>query len=125
MTATKHTPGPWRYIRCSDEEFSHPGIEALNDTFSVVILGFKDDPNDDGGVRGRTAEEAEANAHLIAAAPDLLAFANRVDANLTAIHGSIEAHPGSQPDCYEWLKEAAAIWRECKAAIAKAEGRAE
>lgn len=106
MTAPKHTPAPWRYIRRSDEEFSHPSIESLDDKFSVVILGFKDDPNDDGGVRGRTAEEAEANAHLIAAAPELLEAAK-------GIINSIEN--GNGVVCY----------RALMAAIAKAEGRAE
>ena len=62
---------------------------------------------------------------LFAAAPDLLAFAKRVDDNMGYIHGGIDNHPGHAPDCNQWLKDALEIWRECKAAIAKAEGRAE
>jgi hypothetical protein len=106
MTAPKHTPAPWRYIRRSDKEFSHPSIEALDDTFSVVILGFKDDPKDDGGVRGRTTGEAEANAHLIAAAPDLLAA-------LQTLVEQAERHDA-----------VGLYWDQARAAIAKAEGSA-
>jgi len=111
MTAPKHTPAPWRYIRRSDEEFSHPSIEALDDTFSVVILGFRDDPNDDGGVRGRTLEEAEANAHLIASAPDLLEALKRSVVALEECADCLDSYRIGQLEA-------------ARAAIAKAEGRA-
>ena len=60
---SKHTPGPW-YIY---EDGDSPGIEAS--ACSIVVFGLEED---DGGVGGRTTEEAKANARLIAAAPDLL-----------------------------------------------------
>lgn len=64
----KHTPGPWSVF--SEESFGvRPGIEATELDFSVVMFGASDD---DAGVRGRTPEEAEANAQLIATAPDML-----------------------------------------------------
>lgn len=102
MDTPKHTPGPWSYFKGNFAHLEHPGIEALDDTFSVVILGYKDRTEDDGGVRGRTAEEAEANARLIAAAPDLLAALKEILA----------------ADCKRTQEQAAA-------AIVKAEGRVE
>jgi hypothetical protein len=67
INADKFTPGPWT---ADIEEFWHHGIEASSAT--IIIVGDKDDKHDDAGVRGATDEEAEANARLIAAAPDLL-----------------------------------------------------
>jgi hypothetical protein len=63
----EHTPGPWEVF--PGERF-HPGIEGMDGKISVVIYA---DQDEDYGVHGRTPEEALANAHLIAAAPDLLA----------------------------------------------------
>lgn len=62
----KHTPGPWM-VEPGNGGAIYPGIEAPE--FSVVVFG---DDNDDGGVRGRNPVETLANAHLIAAAPELL-----------------------------------------------------
>jgi len=104
---TKHTPGEWFIEKELPTE--HPGIESnvFGKFFSVVIWGNAEATNDDSGVRGRTPEEAMANAHLISAAPDLL------DA-LEAIMGS---------DVFEW-NGSAAFWLQdkVKAAIAKAKG---
>ena len=57
MSAVSHTPGPWRYRK---------GDDVLP---AVVQRG------DEGGfvVQGLSRERAEADARLIAAAPDLLA----------------------------------------------------
>ena len=65
---SKHTPGPWKVW-----DGFYPGIEGPNDR-SVIIFG---DKNENSGVHGGEPEESyseerEANAHLIAAAPDLL-----------------------------------------------------
>lgn len=64
-----HTPGPWKAFITDDDW--RPGIDANG--FAIVLIGDKDDPHDDGGVRGRTNEEAVANAKLMAAAKELLA----------------------------------------------------
>jgi hypothetical protein len=69
MTETKHTPGPWEIFSPDAGPDYHPGIEALEGSFSIVVYGDEDDVT---GVQGRTRPEALANAHLIAAAPDLL-----------------------------------------------------
>lgn len=60
---TKHTPGPWKR-----------GSEIEGDEYACVVLG-----GEYNGIIARakvdvytTDEEAEANAKLIAAAPDLL-----------------------------------------------------
>lgn len=92
MTA-KHTPGPWG-IRDENETFISIGAEthhSLVDTWAI-----------DDGV---SKEQMEANARLIAAAPELL------DALLLAVSRQ-SYKPGDGPD---W-------WEICRAAIAKATG---
>lgn len=66
--SAKHTPGPWSIITSETCDL-YAGIES--DDFSIVVIGYPEE-DDDGGVRGKTPEEALANAHLIAAAPELL-----------------------------------------------------
>jgi hypothetical protein len=58
MTQSKHTPGPWRYQESSDA-YTH--IVRAGENYFICQL-----PQDTSG-------KAEANARLIAAAPDLLA----------------------------------------------------
>lgn len=73
---TKHTPGPWtvEHGLSSDQAKYTPGIDANGETFTVILYGIKRE-GDACGIRGRTDDEQEANARLIAAAPELLAFA--------------------------------------------------
>lgn len=62
-TKTKHTPGPWSV---------DPDFDAVDDgDYTREVF---DDPEQRlvATVHGDTAEEAAANARLIAAAPDLL-----------------------------------------------------
>lgn len=66
--ADKFTPGPWR-VAVPDARY--PGIDSDVANTSIVVFG--DAGESDQGIQGRTQEEATANAHLIAAAPDLLA----------------------------------------------------
>lgn len=65
---TKHTKGKW-VIYPGLNSFEFPGIEAIHESgnFSIVCVG-----NDFEGVQGRNKDEIQANAKLIAAAPDLL-----------------------------------------------------
>lgn len=61
---TKHTPGPW--TRTEGERFKHDrgaGVKAASDQYIAAAL----DRN-----RYDLDEEVEANARLIAAAPELL-----------------------------------------------------
>lgn len=59
------TPGPWRVY---ENDARYPGIEA--EGLSIVVFGNEGDEHD-AGVQGKTKAEAEANAHLIAAASEM------------------------------------------------------
>jgi hypothetical protein len=69
MTDTKHTPGPWKVYRAQNGLIIGIGVDRPNDEDHAVGVT---DPGfglwGDGG-------ERDANARLIAAAPDLLEFA--------------------------------------------------
>ena len=86
MTDTTHTPGPWAVSQPSGNYIDTP-------TGSVAALTY-----------GAT----KADAHLIAAAPDLLAALEHVDAYL--------APEGDEEDVYNYIR---AI---IKGAISKAQG---
>lgn len=93
-----HTPGPWH----SDATVSfhdRPDLPCVVDQFRLVVAQCWDD--------GHSADECEANASLISAAPELLAA-------LKSSVGAMEVlgHPAN----YGALAKA-------NAAIAKAEGR--
>lgn len=67
---SKHTPGPWKYFelehtKSNDKSYWH--IEAGNGFYGSMKNGFE--------IAGHMSE---ANARLIAQAPDLRAFAERV-----------------------------------------------
>lgn len=88
MTQTsKHTPGPWRIADSGNHKAvlatrDRPGAHG-HDTLCQVLDLFRPwDPS------GRV--ETEANAHLIAAAPDLLAAC---EAWTKAAHAGIDADP--------------------------------
>ena len=67
---TKHTKGEW-YWFWNGYYFEIRGTEALSPNISVTIISKKDHPNfDDNDICEKP--EAESNAKLIAAAPDLL-----------------------------------------------------
>ena len=98
---SKHTTGPWkRDLRQRDLIEGGPG------TFVAQVLNHFN-PN-----RADSALIFEANAHLIAAAPDLLAALERLCAQIEA-----------QPNADVLLVPFAAIQR-AQAAIAKAKGGA-
>ena len=82
---SKHTPGPWT------ADYNKPYDQWWVSQF-------------DGNPVATTKQEP--NAHLIAAAPDLLAALKEIVAGISV---------GTNPD-HPWIKEA-------RAAIAKAEGR--
>jgi hypothetical protein len=118
MENTKHTPAPWKVLVGGGEDLAHPGVDTEDESLSIVILGFKDSDEDDGGVRGSNYNEALANAHLIAAAPDLLeALKAMVDKFDSEIH--------SEYDDTSMLKDRLSEANFARLIIAKAEGRAE
>lgn len=110
MSTQKHTQGPWRS--------NYPQIttqEGMALTVAVVLSREDNNPRADSAAKTKT--EAEANAHLIAAAPDLLAALKLALPCVeyaeieTASKGQNEAHDKCL-SALEWIR----------AAIAKAEG---
>ena len=103
---SKHTPGPWRVcVPCSSSDaYRHI---AYGEEFSVVC-----------SIEGRDAgtnATKNANARLIAAAPDMLATLKKAESwctNYKRVHGLGEDGPLSSD------------LAEIRAAIANAEGRA-
>lgn len=100
----KHTPGPWRW-EYSDEECTRP--IALAGPGKDVILASED-------ATGPRAYVSEADARLIAAAPDLYAACK---ASMTAIRETIRRPMGVQPDSATEALDLIAT------ALDKAEGR--
>lgn len=91
---TEHTPGPWKLIPADGITFKWPAIQR----------------GEEGGfvVKGRSDLQAKADAHLIAAAPDMLECLKLIMGNSTNFR----------------LKAPDYMIDKIDAAIAKAEGRA-
>jgi hypothetical protein len=69
-------------------------------------------------------QEQEANARLIAAAPDLLDFAKAIDASWTEYHPSGPyGYTTTLCGLGNLSEETIALWKAARAAIAKAEGK--
>ena len=96
MTKPKHTPGPWSSVK-------YTGIIADSKNMRIARA-------DSGG----PAEVDEANACLIAAAPELLAALKEFVADIEAIDET-----GA---CLDW-PDLAVSYRKAKAALNKAEGK--
>lgn len=102
-----HTPGPWRtdpnyyiYVWAADSKMVADLPFEPEETFIARMRGVG---------RGATPAEQKANAHLIAAAPDLLAALRLWDNGCY-----VEGGPYPDCDCYGC---------RTRRAIAKAEGR--
>jgi hypothetical protein len=108
---TKHTPGPW-----------YSGIDDW-----CVYAGTRNAPNQPYVVREMAAQNREANARLIAAAPDMLEALKAANLELRSALGgplSIDREENRTP---ARLAQRDSIWTAIQtneAAIAKAEGRA-
>lgn len=103
MSAPKHTPGPWEFrvyaggcIIVSKHDAPGRSVRDWLKGVSVIVDAQIDD--DQGN-----AHEASPDAHLIAAAPELLKA-------LKDLEGSFEKHRPKS------------MWDAARAAIAKAEG---
>jgi hypothetical protein len=72
---TKHTPGPWLIHSTSDLHMNDRDVARVGDRLKVVSHTAPD---------GMTLPELQANARLIAAAPDLLAALEGVMALATS-----------------------------------------
>ena len=79
---TKHTPGPWKIGHHEGLPANHVAIDApLHGELALVVWKFESE---------KRTPRCEANARLIAAAPDLLAEAQAVVKTLQAmaVHAS-------------------------------------
>lgn len=104
MTKGKHTPGPWHLVWWGNEEYPYP--------LSVVADG--------AWIARNGTTSSEANAHLIAAAPDLLdALTGALDSLLFA-QAEIKAQAAIPEDDSEMMQDRIDAAR---AAIAKARGQ--
>lgn len=118
-----HTPGPWAY-RWSDFSDKYEVYEIYgNDDYGVgsgientaiAEINDLDDSEDDSQPLN------EANARLIAAAPDMLAALQKIDADWA------ETFPDGPDGNRDWhglgklSDETAEVWRSIRAAIARA-----
>lgn len=100
MDKQKHTPGPWKAAHNAPFRWAIHG--PRNEWIAQTDAAF-----DDGS--SGSPDACEANARLIAAAPDLLAVCRAVVAGTNAKNGFVGV--GSD------------IYMAARAAIAKAEGR--
>ena len=98
-----HTPGPWT------KQGGYLTIYTLTDCATNAIAHTLHHANSNGSTV--TREQAEANANLIAAAPDLLAACKRIEAWFDGCIGRGELRPNVELDAI-------------RAAIAKAWGAA-
>ena len=97
---TQHTPGPWRYVKANPSPTS--GAHLISGDRPGYLAEVRDCGSGDVG----------ANARLIAAAPDLLAAAQRV---FDDAHDRGETHDKGSDVLY-------ADWQALADAIAKAKG---
>jgi hypothetical protein len=113
-----HTPGPWieqetETIVDIDGVGGWQDIGPADGNPVAIALGWSAWPRED--------PEQEANARLIAAAPDLFAFANALDASWAESFPEGPDGPCEIPAIGGHLAdEHRALWLQCRAAIAKA-----
>ena len=120
-----HTPGPWCRHFCSavaeqaDGEYeAATGITNISEA-EFAATGRRGDlmawvPHD---------RDHEANAHLIAAAPELLSQL-KMAADFISGHNECLSVPSGSGD-RQWNDYCVGLLEDCKAAIDKAEGRGE
>lgn len=113
MTTFKHTPGPWMVSKNG----------AQGSTFLVWRTDTDQPQGDDFRNRGYALitkhVHGEANARLIAAAPELLEALRYA---LDRLEATLERLPDTQENAL-WEQEAVKDFDKARAAIAKAEGK--
>lgn len=116
MSETKHTPGPWRVEEgttliwgdCNQDDTSSYGM-------GYPIAECRLTPSGSWAKGPKTYGEAEANAHLISAAPDLLEALESLIIKYVRLVNSGDAGFWNPEDDKEVIA--------ARAAIAKVEGR--
>jgi hypothetical protein len=114
-----HTPGPWAAQIIKREGAKIVGVGPFAPVGCTVAWVGADDTEQlaSGRVVERLSQEAQANANIIAAAPDLLAIIEALvsmrDESDFTYEGAYEAfHKGGAEE----------VWERARAAIAKARG---
>lgn len=106
-----HTPGPWTLdVPAHGTDYLHAGVKH-DDTGALITLLYV------ASERGRP--EAEANARLIAAAPELLQALRTAGHELRELGNVCLANDADRPNLLDVAAVALALER-CDAAIAKA-----
>ena len=109
--SAKHTPGPWRSEPCYRSGYT---VWGGTDAVPVCVVDTQDDEGRFGTIKN------EADARLIAAAPDLLSFAKLVLRGLES--GVVRAKPVIDVDPDAEQVDMRPLATIARAAIAKAEG---
>lgn len=110
---SKHTPGPWLVVWGSSEP--HIGASIIGDLpndYTVAEL-LNHLP---------VKHQCEANAYLISAAPDMLEALRAIDTFWSEDRPS-GPETKARSGFAELHETTRAVWRQIRAAIAKAEGR--
>ena len=100
-----HTPGPWRLLLSCGKQLFIYAADSVDPLF--IYLKTRKWPNKDADLR------------LIAAAPDLLEACEALDAQWTEDRPEGPDTPG-RDRCPEMHETTKAVWRQLRAAIAKA-----
>jgi hypothetical protein len=121
---TKHTPGPWTVLKAEPLEQNAWHVGTGEDpSFADVICRVIDRGSPWSGVEGQA--NSEANAQLIAAAPELLEALQRIVERAVLVpckNGGMDAEKGEGMDGGKWRVESSVDgWIvSARAAIAKA-----
>lgn len=99
MSTTQHTPGPWNV----EHPYGEPGVYVASPNTGLVAKLYAPD----------APANIEANAHLIAAAPELLSALREVMRFADGKQHTKDAQTG---------ESVGVVWAKARAAIFKAEG---
>lgn len=118
--APAHTPGPWR-IDARSAPFNEYVFRVINIEAAGPYRGGVCRLQSSEHIGGIGAAETDANARLIAAAPDLLAALRKIAAMDAVPH--VSGGQGDAEFCEGYDMAAGAAADCARAAIARAEGR--
>lgn len=116
MTQAQHTPGPWRWSKCRT-------LQHLHDDKGSCFAGVSmPQPNNRRGIwaEKKYSEQLEANACLIAAAPELLEALEKVMLRWSDYLALVNT-PNENP---KYVEQAKQYEEQACTAIAKARGEA-
>jgi len=103
-----YTEGPWKVLRLDGEIYINPSRESGEYALLAKVHGARVPP-------GRSEDTAQANARLIASAPDLLSALTALVESIENVNFSVHDDDGRTYDTIPWA--------QAEAAIAKAHGQ--